>query len=410
MGIFKQAPQCYQRVGFLDSLYFSVITMSTIGYGDIVPTNMPSRVWMGVVAVFGLSLFSSILDVIGAWRVACFGDHPSFAKQLLQCSATLVVILGVGVMGYTSIEGLNTQEALYLSLATATTVGYGDLKPQTDRGKLFTVCFALFSLSAFGFVTSCIADAIFPDSDTSVGFGGNEWQWGLSAFDKLLGRSGTAKEFSLQQWPRRFRLFGLVATIVFSFSFLIMSVETHMTYIDAVYWTVMTLTTIGYGDMTTLTERGRALEMVLAVFGLGLFAVFTDVTGRWRRTLPLRDYEGLQSVIGFVTSILAGGVMFSTIEGFAFHDACYLALATSTSIGYGDLYPQTQVGKIATCVYALLSLSVTGVCLSAWGDFLQNQCMGVWEHAHSKVKHAAFDAQRASGRDPLRRDATFRLD
>ena len=33
---------------------------------------------------------------------------------------------------------------------------YGDLKPQTDRGKLFTVCFALFSLSAFGFVTSYI--------------------------------------------------------------------------------------------------------------------------------------------------------------------------------------------------------------------------------------------------------------
>ena len=58
----------------------------------------------------------------------------------------------------------------------------------------------------------------------------------------------------------------------------------------------------------------------------------------------------------------------------------YLAFATTTSIGYGDLYPRTPAGKIATCIYALLSLSVTGCFLSAWGDFVQNQCMGVWEH------------------------------
>jgi hypothetical protein len=29
----------------------------------------------------------------------------------------------------------------------------------------------------------------------------------------------------------------------------------------------MTLTTIGYGDLTTLTDSGRALEMILAIFG-----------------------------------------------------------------------------------------------------------------------------------------------
>ena len=37
-----------------------------------------------------------------------------------------------------------------------------------------------------------------------------------------------------------------------------------MTYVDAIYWTVMTLTTVGYGDLTALSPQGRALEMVRA--------------------------------------------------------------------------------------------------------------------------------------------------
>jgi hypothetical protein len=56
-------------------------------------------------------------------QVACFGDQPGFVEQLMQCTVTLLVIAGVGVTGYMSFEGLNVQEALYLSLATVTTVG-----------------------------------------------------------------------------------------------------------------------------------------------------------------------------------------------------------------------------------------------------------------------------------------------
>ena len=131
----------------------------------------------------------------------------------------------------------------YIDRYIHTHTGYGDLKPQTDRGKLFTVSFVMLSLSAFGFVTSCIADAIFPDSDTSVGFGGTESEWGLSPVDKLLGRSGSKDDFSLSRSrPRRLRLFALVVAIVLVFSFLIMSLEAHMTYVDgkvAMYFDAM---------------------------------------------------------------------------------------------------------------------------------------------------------------------------
>jgi hypothetical protein len=138
---------------------------------------------------------------------------------------------------------IHTYICICVCTYTHTHTGYGDLKPQTDRGKLFTVNFVMLSLSAFGFVTSCIADAIFPDSDTSVGFGGTESEWGLSPVDKLLGRSGSKDDFSLSRSrPRRFRLFALVVAIVLVFSFLIMSLEAHMTYVDgkdAMYFDAM---------------------------------------------------------------------------------------------------------------------------------------------------------------------------
>jgi len=169
---------------------------------------------VGVVACFGLAIFSSLLDVCGAWRVALFGERLSFGWQLLQCVSMLLVILGGGVAGYTALEGLNVREALYLSLATVTTVGYGDYKPETDLGKVFTMVYALLCVSNFGYVTSCIGDALFPDADTSVGFGGTESEWDLSVLDMWLGRRGEKKDFSLQLWPRRLQLFLLVALLV----------------------------------------------------------------------------------------------------------------------------------------------------------------------------------------------------
>lgn len=46
---------------------------------------------------------------------------------------------------------------------------------------------------------------------------------------------------------------------------------------DAVWWTVVTLTTVGYGDTVPATSMGRAVAMVLMLSGIVLFAVFTGV-------------------------------------------------------------------------------------------------------------------------------------
>jgi voltage-gated potassium channel len=48
------------------------------------------------------------------------------------------MVVVIGVIGFWYLEGLNPLDALYLAITTITTVGYGDIVPETPTGKIFT--------------------------------------------------------------------------------------------------------------------------------------------------------------------------------------------------------------------------------------------------------------------------------
>jgi voltage-gated potassium channel len=47
-------------------------------------------------------------------------------------------------------------------------------------------------------------------------------------------------------------------------------------WLDAVYFCVMTLTTIGYGDFSPVTDAGKIFNMVYVIIGLGLILGFIN--------------------------------------------------------------------------------------------------------------------------------------
>ena len=44
-------------------------------------------------------------------------------------------------------------------------------------------------------------------------------------------------------------------------------------YISSLYWTLTTLTTVGYGDFYPITVGGKIFTFIILVIGLGIVAV-----------------------------------------------------------------------------------------------------------------------------------------
>jgi len=80
-----------------------------------------------------------------------------------------------------------------------------------------------------------------------------------------------------------FMLIGLVL-IIFSSS-MVLTVETTpeaniKTPVDAVWWAITTMTTVGYGDLYPVTTEGRAAGIFLMINGVLLFGVVTGLFAR----------------------------------------------------------------------------------------------------------------------------------
>ena len=48
---------------------------------------------------------------------------------------------------------------------------------------------------------------------------------------------------------------------------------------QAMWWSIITLTTVGYGDVFPVTVAGRLLAGVIAILGIGLFALPAGILG-----------------------------------------------------------------------------------------------------------------------------------
>lgn len=84
----------------------------------------------------------------------------SIRKKILGALLMLLGVLTIGVTGYMLISGDSFIDALYLTVITISTVGFGLNHPLTPEGKIFTIFLIFLSATLYGYVIKVISENI----------------------------------------------------------------------------------------------------------------------------------------------------------------------------------------------------------------------------------------------------------
>jgi voltage-gated potassium channel len=118
-----------------------------------------------------------------------------------------VLFIVTGTLGYHFIEGLSLFHSLYFTIITLTTIGYGDIVPQSDGGRLFTIFLALGGIFMLFYVaTEAVRMTI--GGEVQKALGRRRMEQSLSQLKNHLivcgfGRMGrlVCKEFATEELP-----------------------------------------------------------------------------------------------------------------------------------------------------------------------------------------------------------------
>ncbi len=92
--------------------------------------------------------------------------------ELVKAGIYVIILMAIGTAGYMLIESYSVVDALYMTVITVSTVGFREISPLSDTGKIFTIFIILSSLGVLAYFLSNLTQSLFK---TQLGFffGGN---------------------------------------------------------------------------------------------------------------------------------------------------------------------------------------------------------------------------------------------
>ncbi|MCB0447731.1 MAG: potassium channel protein [Gelidibacter sp.] len=88
-----------------------------------------------------------------------------FRTRIYMAVFLLLSLLFVGVLGFKILSNFSWVDALYMTVITVTTVGYGEVSPLDDTAKIFTIFLILASIIIVGYALTVITEYILSKND-----------------------------------------------------------------------------------------------------------------------------------------------------------------------------------------------------------------------------------------------------
>ncbi len=129
----------------------------------------------------------------------------------------LLLLVGIGTLGYIVIDNYTLFDAFYMTIITIATVGYGEVEPLSQGGKLFTVFLIITSFGTFAYAVSAMTRFVV-DGEFNRFYKDKKVN---AAIDKLsdhviicgFGRNGRQAAHVLKKHDRRFVVVENSATV-----------------------------------------------------------------------------------------------------------------------------------------------------------------------------------------------------
>ena len=208
-----------------------------------------------------------------------FGRAKALFSTKLTSRLKGLIVLGayfaIGCKAYKSTEGWEYMDSIYFMIVTSTTVGYGDFSPSSQLGRLFTCFYSLIGMVVvFGTLSPFIEPVLNFMKVTAV-----------RCIPCLRLRVNNSLKISLEEaraqvsYTRRYAQAMVPTLVILSFGVGIGITMARLegeagttTMIDAAYFAIITMATIGYGDITPVSHLDRLTIMIAMPFATAALA------------------------------------------------------------------------------------------------------------------------------------------
>lgn len=151
----------------LDAVYFTIVTMTTVGYGDLVPNSVVTKLLACAFVFMGMALGALFLSkaadrlvekqevlLFKALNMRMKGSNAEMLKAIetnkakykfYSATVVLVLLMATGIIFLWKVEKLNLVDSFYCVCATITTLGYGDKSFSSEGGRVFAVFWIVVS-------------------------------------------------------------------------------------------------------------------------------------------------------------------------------------------------------------------------------------------------------------------------
>ncbi|MGM9986402.1 MAG: potassium channel family protein [Bacillaceae bacterium] len=114
-----------------------------------------------------------------------------------------------------------------------------------------------------------------------------------------------------------------------------------------------------------LVRLARVLSLFRAFFFLKVFSI--------RAHVFLRTNHFNYVLVVTIFILLLGAISISIVEGLSFDDALWWSFVTVTTVGYGDISPETNLGRIIAVILMLVGIGFIGTLTGTIATFFMKR-------------------------------------